>query len=62
MDVLQESSSVEAREGKNECQIIKKKSEIVKLENEIAISIIVFRIVQGQPYEGLSKINLMNPD
>jgi hypothetical protein len=33
------------------------KSEIFRLENEMVILLNVCRIVQGQPYEGLCKIN-----
>ncbi len=33
------------------------KSEIIRLENEIIVSKIVFEIVQGQAYEELCKIN-----
>ncbi len=32
--------------------IIKKKNEVIRLENEIVISEIVFGMVHGWPYEG----------
>jgi hypothetical protein len=41
---------------KKEVIIEKKKNEIVRLENEIVISEIVFGMVNERPYEGFQKI------
>jgi hypothetical protein len=38
--------------------VIKKKYEIVRLENDVVISEIVFGMVHGQPYEGFQKISI----